>query len=83
MNRLLLVCVCGGFCSAAATAADPYENWLMAQQQRGVEIELIRVASEKPLLDIEETDPEVADILDEVEAIEEAASDQDDTDESS
>lgn len=83
MKKLLLVCVCGGFCSAAAMAADPYENWLMAQQQRGVEIELIRVASEKPLLDIEETDPDVADILDEVEAIEEAASVEENTGESS
>lgn len=83
MKKLLLVCVCGGFYSAAAAAADPYENWLMAQQQRGVEIELIRVASEKPLLATEETDPEVADILDEVEAIEEAASEQEGAEESS
>ena len=83
MKRLLLVCVCGGFFSAAATAADPYENWLTAQQQRGVEIELIRVASEKPLIAAEETDPEVADILNEVDAIEQKASDYESIEESS
>lgn len=76
MKRLLLTCICGGFLSSAAVAADPYEEWLTQQYQRGTEIELIRVASEKPLAAIEETDPEVADILKEVEAIEEENSDQ-------
>lgn len=83
MKRLLLVCICGGLFSASAIAAEPYENWLKQQSQRGVEIELIRVASEKPLVATEETDPEVAAILEEVEAIEEEASDLEKIEESS
>ena len=75
MKRLLLVCVCGGLFSAAAMAADPYEKWLTMQSLRGTEIELIRVASEKPLVATEETDAEVASILKEVEALEEEISD--------
>lgn len=70
MKRLLFMCVCGSFLSSAAIAADPYEKWLAIQSQRGTEIELIRVASEKPLVDTEESDAEVASILDEVEALE-------------
>jgi|GEM_PF-3499875 len=75
MKRLLLVCVCGGFFTSAAMAADPYEKWLTKQSQRGLEIELIRVASEKPLIATQETDAEVANILKELEAIEEETSD--------
>ena len=75
MKRLLLLCMCGGFCSTAAFAADPYEEWLTTQSHRGTEIELIRVASEKPLVATEETDEEVASILEEVEALEGDASD--------
>lgn len=70
MKRVLLTFVCGGLLSAAAMAADPYEKWLTLQQQRGMEIEMIRVASEKPLVAIEETDAEVANILEELKAIE-------------
>ena len=86
MKRLLLGCICGGLYSASALAAEPYENWLKIQSQRGVEIELIRVASEKPLVATEETDPEVAAILkevEEIEAIEEEASDLEKIEESS
>jgi len=68
------MCVCGGFFTSAAMAADPYETWLTKQNQRGMEIELIRVASEKPLVTTEETDVEVASILKELEAIEEETS---------
>lgn len=75
MKKLLLVCVCGGIFSAAAMAADPYEEWLTMHSNRGTEIELIRVASEKPLVEKEETDAEVASILEEVEALEEEISD--------
>ena len=82
MKRLLLVCVCGGLFSATAVAADPYGSWLEQQRQRGVEIELIRVASENPLVATEESDPEVAAILEEVEAIEEETSDLEDIEES-
>lgn len=75
MTRLLIVCVCSGFFSSVAMADDRYENWLTMQNFRGTEIELIRVASAKPLLKTEETDAEVASILKEVEALEEEISD--------
>jgi len=74
MKILLLVCVCGGFFTSAAMAADPYEEWLTLQNFRGTEIEIIRVASQKPLVTTEETDAEVASILKELEAIEEETS---------
>lgn len=83
MKRLLLVCIGAGFCSSAALAADPYEAYLTQQNQRGTEIELIRVASEKPLVESEETDAEVARILEEAEAIEEETNDHEDVEESS
>ena len=76
MKRLLLFCICGGFLSSAALAADPYGEWLTMQSQRGIEIELIRVADEKPLVAKDESDAEVASILEEVEAIEEEDSNQ-------
>ena len=82
MNRLLLMCVCGGIVSSAAMAADPYETWLTMQSNRGTEIELIRVASEKPLVVTEETDAEVANILKEVEAFEEEVSDHENVEDS-
>jgi len=75
MKRLLLVCFCGGFFSSAAMAGDPYEDWLTIQSFRGMEIEIIRVASEKPLVETAESDPELASILKEVEAIDEEISD--------
>lgn len=75
MKKLLLALTCYGFLSAAAMAADPYETWLTLQQQRGTKIETIRVANEKPLLATEETDVEVAGILEELEAIEEESGD--------
>jgi len=83
MKRLLLVCVCGGFFTSAAMAADRYEKWLTMQEFRGTEIELIRVASEKPLVATEETDAEVASILEEVEALEEEISDNEEIEDSS
>lgn len=82
MKKLLFVCVFGSFYSLAAVAADPYEEWLTKQNQRGTEIEYIRVANEKPLLATEETDREVESILVEVEAIEENASDYEEVEES-
>jgi hypothetical protein len=83
MKKLLLVCLCGGFLSSAAMAGDPYEEWLTLQNFRGVEIEIIRVASEKPLVETEEMDAEVATILKELEAIEEETSDIDDSEDAS
>ena len=75
MKKRLIVLTGCGLMSAAAMAADPYETWLTIQQQRGTEIELIRVANDKPLLAIEETDAEVAGILEELDAIEEESND--------
>ena len=83
MKRLLLVCVCGGLLTSAAMAEDPNNRWLAKQSQRGVEIELIRVASEKPLVATKETDAEVASILMELEAIEEETSATEESEESS
>jgi len=64
-------------------AEDPNNRWLAKQSQRGVEIELIRVASEKPLVATKETDAEVASILMELEAIEEETSATEESEESS
>ena len=64
-------------------AADSYEAYLTQQKQRGAEIEIIRVASEKPLVETEEADAEVAKILEEAEAIEKEAADRTDVEESS
>ena len=83
MKKLLLICLCGGFFSSAAMAGDPYEDWLTMQNFRGMEIEIIRVASEKPLVATEETDAEVASILEEVEAIDEETSDTEKSEDSS
>ncbi len=75
MKRLLLVCVCGGLFSSAAMARDAYTEWLMEEEFRGTHIEIIRVASQKPLVATEETDAEVASILEELEALEEESID--------
>ena len=83
MKKLLIVSVCGGLVSTAALAADPYEEYLTRQKQRGVEIEQIRVASEKPLVAAEESDADVAKILQEVEELEADASDSTDNDDNS
>ena len=83
MNRLLLVCVSCGIFSSVAMAEDAYEKWLTMQSFRGTEIELIRVASEKALVATEETDAEVASILEEVEALEKEISDQEKIEDSS
>jgi len=83
MYRLLLAFVCGILFSSAAMAADPYERWLTDQSQRGMEIEIIRVASDKPLDATEETDAEVASILKELDEIEEETSDIEDSGDSS
>ena len=83
MKRLLLACICGAIFSTAAMAADQYEEYLTMQSQRGTEIEMIRVASEKPLVASEETDAEVAGILEEAEVLEAEDSDLENTEDSS
>ena len=79
MRKLLLVSFCGGMLSSPIVMADPYQDYLDTQNQRGIKIELIRVANEKPLVGSEETDEEVAAILDEIESLE-ADSESDDVD---
>ena len=83
MKKLLLLSVCGGFVSTSVFAADPYKTWLTEQLDRGTEIELIRVANEKTPVATEETDDEVAGILEEVEALEAEISDRDGAEDSS
>lgn len=83
MKKMFLLCICGGLYSTPALAADPYEGWLTEQHHRGTEIELIRVANEKPLVATEETDEEVASILEEVEALEAEVTDQEDVEDPS
>ena len=82
MKRLVLVIACGGFLSSAAIAAEHYEIYLAQQQQRGTEIEMIRVTSKKALVETEESDADVAKILDEAEALDEEISDHEETEES-
>ena len=83
MKKLLALCICVGGLPVLAMAGDPYEDWINKQKQRGTEIEIIRVASEKPVVDTEETDAEVASILEEVEAIEVESADHEDDETSS
>lgn len=82
MNRLIVIFLFGVFWSSAGIAADQYTEWLTDQNQRGAEIEYIRVANEKPLLETGETDQEVAGILEEVEAIEQDVGDYEEAEES-
>lgn len=73
MNKLL-VCICFGTFSSAAMADVSANQWLERLDDRGVEIELIRVASEKPLVDVKEDDADVDNILKEAAALENDAS---------
>lgn len=82
MKKLVLVLISGCLFSAAAVAADSYERWIELQQRRGVDIEIIRVASEKPLVATEETDEEVAGILEEAEEFDGVASNTEEADDS-
>ena len=83
MKKLLLACVCCGLFSSAAMAAEPYDRVLTKLQQRGVQIEIIRVANEKPVLASEETDEEVANIREELDALEEDLVEEDELEETS
>lgn len=74
MSRLL-ICICSGLFASAAMAETLVNQWLERLEDRGTEIEIIRVASEKPLVATEESDTEVASILKEAEALEEEIGD--------
>ena len=74
MKRLLL-CICIGLFSTTASADFAVNQWLQMQSDRGAQIEFIRVTSEKALVVTEETDAEVASILEEAEALETITSD--------
>jgi hypothetical protein len=69
MNKLLVLVGCG-LLSSIALADIPVNQWLDRLDDRGAEIEVIRVASEKPLVATKETDAEVESILREAEALE-------------
>jgi len=68
--RKLLMFICCGLLSSTAFAGVDVNTWLDRVEDRGAQIEVIRVTSEKPLVAIEETDAEIESILQEVEAIE-------------
>lgn len=72
MNRFL---ICFGLFTSVALAETPVNQWLETLEDRGVEIELIRVASEKPPVAVVETDEEVESILKTAEALEKEISD--------
>ena len=68
--RKLLVCIICGLLSSAALAEVSVNTWLERLAYRGVEIEHIRVMSEKPLVALEEPDAEVDSILEEAKQLE-------------
>lgn len=82
MKRLLVCIGCGVFCSAAL-AETPQNLWLQRLEDSGARIEVIRVASKKPLIAIEETDAQIENILKEAEALEIAVSDSEKVEDSS
>jgi len=83
MKKLFIACMCCGLLASAAMAAEPYDRILTKLEQRGVQIEIIRVANEKSVVDVEETDEEVADILAELDALEKGLAEDDELNESS
>ena len=68
--RKLLVCIFCGLLSSSALAEMPVNAWLERLAYRGVEIEHIRVMSEKRLVALKETDAEVDSILEEAKQLE-------------
>ena len=82
MKRVLLVVALGGLMSSAAIADDSVElveTVPQTNKDRRVAIEMIRVTSEKEVVETEETDADVKDILDELDEIEEDVAESDDT----
>ena len=75
--RKILICICAGLFSTAAFAEMPVNSWLDRVDDRGAQIEFIRVTSERTLVAAPETDPDIERILMEVEALEERAAPED------
>lgn len=74
MKKALLVLAVGGLVSSAAVADDSVElveTVPHKDKDRRVAIEMIRVTSKKEVVEIKETDADVKDILDELDALEE------------
>ena len=83
MKKLLMVCLAGGLMSSAAFADELVETVPSKDKDRRAVIEMIRVTSEKEVVEIEETDADVKDILDELDALEEDVAESDATEGSS
>ena len=81
--KKLLACICCVMFGSTAMAEIPVNQWLDRLADRGTQIEIIRVASEKNLVAAEETDAEIATILEEAEALEEDTSDHEKVEDSS
>lgn len=80
MKKVLLVLAFGGLMSSAAMADDSVElveTVPHKDSDRRVVIEMIRVSSQKEVIESEETDAEVKSILDELDALEEGVAESD------
>lgn len=69
--RKMLICICCGLFSTAVLAEVPVNAWLERVEDRGSQIEFIRVTSERTLVATPDSDTDIERILSEVEAIEE------------
>ena len=82
MKKLLLVSVFGGLLGSTAMADDVYYEYETIPSKNGdrrAVIEMIRVTSQKAVVETEESDEEVASILKELDALEEEVVEVDET----